>query len=175
MLYKYFKDSISLIPFFFFFHKLTKKKKNFFQPLPHTTRITNTKPFFFPFFSQPHLLALPFISHLSLFYSTVVHTAHTSSHIFFFQVSTPLSFFLWLCFTSSKLLLHQRGESENWERSKWKIERSRQTQRKWRTTKTERWSPVIDWRLDHSRANEREMLHKGRFCYILIFFVLHFE
>ena len=68
--------------------------------MPHTTRITNTKPFFFffsffPFFSQPHLLhlfsatsSLPFISPLFIFSST----QNTLLHIFSsFNASLSLS------------------------------------------------------------------------------------
>ena len=95
-MYKYFKDSISLIQFFF--HKHTKKKK-LFKPMPHTTRITNTKRFF---------LSHIFLTFCLLYYSFIsifLHTAHISSHFFFFQVSTPRFFFFLNNYKNQSILL----------------------------------------------------------------------
>ena len=138
------------------------------MPLPHTTCITKPTQhlffFFFQFFSHPHFLHLLYFSLISIF-------LHTHLHFVFFQVSTPLG---QKSFNTSKLLLHQKGESEKDQNGKQRdLGKPKENEEQQR--ERERWLPVIDWRLDQSRANEREILHKGRFLYIPMFLSFSFR
>ena len=139
------------------------------MPLPHTTSITKTNTthflllfslFFSATFASPFVF---FISPLSLFSST--HFFNLSSfkfqHLSVKKVSTPLNYYFNKEERVRKIKMKNREISANPEKMKNNKER-------------ERWSPVIDWRLDQSKANKREILHKRRFLYIQMFFYFAF-
>ena len=141
-----------------------------FMPLPNTTRITktNTTPFFSPIFFSA-TFSLPFCL---LYFSLISIFLHTLLHFVFFQVSTPLG---QKSFNTSKLLLHQRGESEKDQNEKQRdLDKPRENEEQQREKERGgRWSLTEDW----IRAEQM----KGRYCireYFFIFrcfFVFHFE
>ena len=140
------------------------------MPLPHTTRITktNTTPSFFFFcFFLSHI----FFTFCLLYVSLISIFLHTLLHFVFFQVSTPLG---QKSFDTSKLLHHQRGESEKDQNEKQRhLGKPKENEEQKERERGSRRSLIKDW----IKAKQT----KGRYCIredfsiFQCFFVLHFE
>ena len=136
-----------------------------FMPLPHTTCITKPTQqhfffffsvFFSPTFSSPFV---SFISPLSLFSSTHIFTLSSFKfqHLSVKKVSIPLNYYFIKRERVRKIKMENREILANPKKIKNNKEREREV-------------VVGHWlEIDQSRANEREILHKGIFLYIPMF------